>query len=658
MGIRLKIILFVVTVSLQWAGLAAAGELPEQRAAFSRALRAAESGDWQAAAAELPALAGYPLVDDLEGAWLLAQADNVEHARIAEYLAQHPDLYASSRLRIRWLHRLASEGRWNDFLTVYQAGMGRGSNAALDCLALAARMQDPDKTDLSASYRVLWLVGHSQAKECDGPFEALLADGRIGSDLVRQRMRLALNARDFRLAAYLAQRLAEADPALVDLYREMDSQPERELAQQRFRDTEMAREIITHGLLRLARRDPDQSQELWRNRFQGRFAFSALQEASIRREIALWSGRKGLPDGIPRLASLSAGEHSQDSLEWWLRAGLRAGDWKSVAQAVAAMPDAMASEPAWQYWLARAMIENGEQEISGQILLALSQLRNYYGFLAADAMDVPYSYGHSNLPPDETLIASLSQRSDLLRAREWFAVGMHSRGCLEWDRAVAALPAAQQGQASLLAHRWGWHSRAIVTAARQGLFGDLEIRYPPAYLEWFNHYSQQAGIGVGWAMGIARSESLFMPDARSPAGALGLMQLMPGTGAQAAHEIKLGYQGQISLLDPETNISLGTHYLSKMQQRFASHRVLATAAYNAGPNRVETWLPQDTDMQADVWLETVPYKETRTYVRRVLESETIFGWRLLEQPIRLSQVMAPVPAAGKLPALRSALPQD
>jgi len=623
MRTRLHIFLLPGILTLHLAAAASASELLEQRSAFSRALVAAESGDWLGVEAELPALAAYPLLDDLEGAWLLARADTVAHHRIAQYLAQHPDLYASSTLRARWLQRLAHEQRWRDFLEIYQASYRPGSNAALDCLALAARLEKPAKEDLSESYRALWLVGHSQVKECDRPFEFLLATGSIDTGLVRQRMRLALKEREFRLAAYLAQRLGDADRALVDVYRKVDTRPQTELAQQRFRDTGLAREIIVHGLLRLARRDPDLAQELWHQRFQGKFAFSTAQDALVRREIALWSGRRGLPEGVSRLASLSPAEHSQDSLEWWLRAGLRAGDWTSVSGAVAAMPDAMAAKPAWQYWLARAMIEDGEQEISGQILLALAQQRNYYGFLAADLMGVPYAYSHSNVPADEAMIASLSQRPELLRAREWFAVGKHRRGCLEWDKAVATLSAGEQGQASLLAHRWGWHSRAITTAARQGLFGDLEIRYPPAYIDWFNQYAQQAGIGVGWALSIARSESLFMPDAKSPAGALGLMQLMPGTGAQAAREISLGYQGQSSLLDPETNISLGTHYLGKMQQRFASHRVLATAAYNAGPSRVESWLPHDTDMRADVWLETVPYNETRTYVRRVLESE----WR-------------------------------
>jgi soluble lytic murein transglycosylase len=166
----------------------------------------------------------------------------------------------------------------------------------------------------------------------------------------------------------------------------------------------------------------------------------------------------------------------------------------------------------------------------------------------------------------------------------------------------------------------------------------------------FQNSAGLAGIDTAWAMGIARSESLFMPDVKSSAGALGLMQLMPATGASTAREFRIPYRSSDSLLDPQTNILLGTRYLGKMQSIFGNHQVLSTAAYNAGPSRISSWLPVGDEIAAELWIETLPYRETRKYVRRVLESQIIFAWSLGQPELRLRDLLAPVPSALQLQA--------
>jgi len=177
---------------------------------------------------------------------------------------------------------------------------------------------------------------------------------------------------------------------------------------------------------------------------------------------------------------------------------------------------------------------------------------------------------------------------------------------------------------------------ASATAARVGEYDDLELRYPLAFLDDFERLSQKASIPPTWAYGVARSESLFMRDVRSRAGAIGLMQLMPATGREVAREIQLPYTGLNTLTNPQQNIRLGTTYLGQMTERFGGNRVLATAAYNAGPHRVVEWLPEDGSLDARIWIENIPFNETRKYVRRVLEAETIFHWRMTGQLRRLS----------------------
>ena len=198
-------------------------------------------------------------------------------------------------------------------------------------------------------------------------------------------------------------------------------------------------------------------------------------------------------------------------------------------------------------------------------------------------------------------------------------------------------------QAAILADRWGWHSRAIAAVASVGEYDDLSLRYPLAFPEDFKTASRLASIPSTWAYGIARSESLFMRDVRSSAGAVGLMQLMPSTGKRVARSIALPYLGLNTLTTPESNIRLGTTYLGQMAERYGGNRVLATAAYNAGPHRVDEWLPRHAPLDARVWIENIPFNETRSYVRRVLAAETIFHWRLTGQTQRLSPLLQPIP---------------
>ena len=273
--------------------------------------------------------------------------------------------------------------------------------------------------------------------------------------------------------------------------------------------------------------------------------------------------------------------------------------------------------------------------------------RSFYGFLAADKLVKEYAFDNTGLTANEVKVAALESRPEVIRARELYYVGQDGRGRSEWDAVVRNLSDADKMQASILAHRWGWHSRAIAAAASLGEYDDLSIRYPLPYQETFEEFSVQASISSTWAYGIARSESLFMRDVKSHAGAVGLMQLMPATGRDVAREIKLPYSGLATLIDPESNIRLGTTYLGQMAERYGGNQVLATAAYNAGPHRVDRWLPKNGTIDARVWIENIPFNETRKYVKRVLAAQAIFHWRMTGQIRRLTDELLLVQSAAK-----------
>ena len=232
-----------------------------------------------------------------------------------------------------------------------------------------------------------------------------------------------------------------------------------------------------------------------------------------------------------------------------------------------------------------------------------------------------------------------------------FLVGLDGRGRSEWDAVAALLDPEQKVQAAKLASRWGWHSRAISTIASVGQYDDLSLRYPLPYHSTFEQHAATANIPSQWAYGIARSESLFMRDVRSSAGAIGLMQLMPATGREIAATISLPYSGIDTLTNPQSNIRLGTTYLGQMAERYGGNRVLATAAYNAGPHRVDNWLPESGTQDARIWIENIPFNETREYVQRVLAAETIFHWRMTGEIRRLSSELPQVDSESLLAAL-------
>ena len=336
------------------------------------------------------------------------------------------------------------------------------------------------------------------------------------------------------------------------------------------------------------------------------------------------------------LTTLSAGAVNTEVGRWLVRTGLRNHEWTKVIHSIDTMPADEQQKDEWQYWKAIALQGDGEADLAQEILAELATERSYYGFLAADVIGSDYAFSDKPLTDDDVLVAQLAAMPALIRARELFLVGLDGRGRSEWDTAVRNLGRDEKAQAAILAHRWGWHSRAISTVANAGEFDDLSIRYPLPWRADFEQSSKVAGISHSWAYGIARSESLFMRDVRSSAGAIGVMQLMPATGRQTAREIQFPYAGRTTLTDSSSNIRLGTTYLGKMYERFDENRVLATAAYNAGPHRVKAWLPDSGYLDARIWIENIPFRETRKYVRRVLTDEAIFHWRLTGQLRRIS----------------------
>ncbi len=629
---------------------ASADRLDEQRDAFRAVLPQAELGIWDLTPSQQALLEDYVLWPDLRAAWLRARLATAGTTEIDAFLEQYEPLKPARALRYRYALQLAKDGNVERFLDIYDRHYRGLDVARLDCLALQLS-NDAGQGDPLPRARELWLVGHSQAEECDPVFDHLRESGQLDETLYRERYELAIEARSLSLARYLARSLPDGFRADASNWSAAYGEPGKFLDGHEARaDNDTHRRQLIAAIEMLSYDQPDAAAKHW-DRLRSNYRFSADQRTFVARHIALWMARNHRSDSQAFLDALPDAAVDAEVLRWRVRDALRRHDWPSVVTAVQALPDEERQSDQWQYWRGIALAGQGKSAAGLAILQRIAAERSYYGFLAADELRVGYAWSHQALAADDAIIQALAGREDLVRARELFRVGLEGRGRSEWDTAVGQLDPAAQVQAAILAGRWGWHSRAIATAAMNERYDDLNLRYPLAYASQFEQYANDAGIAQSWAYGIARSESLFMRDIRSGAGAIGIMQLMPSTARRTARLLRQPYDGLTTLTDAGSNIRLGTSFLAEMYDRFDNHRVLATAAYNAGPLRVERWLPQGREIDARIWIETIPFQETRDYVRRVLAADTIFHWRLAGETRRMSAALVPVSAAPRLARL-------
>ena len=591
---------------------------------------------------------------DLQGAWLEASIGAADRTEIEAFLDRYGALKPARELRYRYALHLAKSGRTAAFLDLYHAFYQGLDIARLDCLALHAEILSGKAPNVAGRATSLWLVDHSQADECDPVFDYMRGAGLLTAALIEDRYELALSAGRYSLARYLARSLDDARLAEAEAWLSAQKDPVAFLeAAAAGADDPDQRARARWAIERIAYTDAPLAERHWRQ-VRKALKFPGSQAAEVDRHIALWHARQHDPDALRRLNALPQAVTDDEVRRWQARAALAKHEWLDVIAIIAAMPAGQRQEEEWRYWHAVALQRSGSAAEARDVLLDLARQRSYYGFLAADELGLDYAYDHVTVTPDHGALQRLSESPPLIRARELFYVGLESRGRSEWDDAVAMLGHDDKIQAGLLAHRWGWHSRAIATLAAAGQYDDLELRYPLPWPEAFAEAAVTARIPSSWAYGVARSESLFIPDIRSQAGAIGIMQLMPATGRRTAGELNLPYRGLATLTDPASNIRLGATYLGKMLERFEENRVVATAAYNAGPSRVEKWLPASRGLDARIWIENIPYNETRGYVRRVLVSEAIFNWRLTGRTHRLSEGLgtigpAPSRVAGTSP---------
>ncbi len=389
---------------------------------------------------------------------------------------------------------------------------------------------------------------------------------------------------------------------------------------------------------RLARRQSASADVAWQQ-LQTHFGFSEQQRGQILNALALFHATDFDDGALARLAALPAGAQTDATREWRVRVALARQEWMAVLDAIDAMPATQQQDGEWQYFRARALAALKRGDEARRQWATQAGKATFFGFLAADKLDQPYAICPLTLAEDAQREQALLANAGLLRAFELYAVDLPKLARREWSKALQGADQATVRTAADLANRRGWYDRAVFTLSSGDALQLYELRFPLASQDGLVPQAEQAGIEPAWAYGILRAESAWMTDAHSGADARGLMQLLPGTGALVAKRSGLNWGGGDSLYDPATNIALGTRYLAQLADRFNGSPWLASAAYNAGPNRVDQWLAARGTLEPDLFVASIPFKETREYVARVMAFSVIYDWRLHGSAIAMAQRM-------------------
>ena len=619
--------------------VAAAASLAQQRADFIAAENALDRGAMDEFARFEKRLREYPLHPYLVYEALSKRLDAASSREVEDFLHTYRDTPLPWLLRRDWLNHLAGKHRWKEYIAFYRPS----NDVTRQCQYLTALISSGREKEAMQDVEPIWLHGESQPRACDPVFEAWARAGHRTTELIWQRIALAMEAGQWRLAKYLGRTLSDRDKVWVDRWVRLYKSPDAAGDTERYRKAHPYREaMLAQAVRRLARWDGLQALRLW-HQIEPRYPFSAAQIE--RTEHYIVRNLVRIPDAqaYAFIKSVPVGEKDELVHAARIRAALLREDWPQVIEWIEALPGPQREDERWRYWMARALEGNGEIDRARALYASVARERSYYGFMAADHIDADYHLEHTETPVAQTLINEVSNLGAVKRASELFALERWTDGRREWRLATQGLDPDRLKAAAKIAKQNGWHDRAIFTLAKTGYWDDLELRFPLQHAELVEQNANLHGIDIAWVFAVMRQESAFMSHARSHAGAMGLMQLMPATARSVARKVlKRKPPRRHELYEPDTNIALGSAYLKQMKGELGDSSVLATAAYNAGPHRVTRWLP-DRTLPADIWIELVPFKETRGYLRRVLAYTVIYEKRMGKNPTRLNERLHPVP---------------
>ncbi|MDE2408570.1 MAG: lytic transglycosylase domain-containing protein [Xanthomonadaceae bacterium] len=587
------------------------------------------------------ALAGFsaqPLAGWLEYAALRKQLDTLPLVRGNAFVASHKGEVVGETFRNEWLAAVARRNEWPTFLNLWDAGI---DDVGLRCqrlnaLAASNRIDKPWAADAQALWRS---SGKPLPASCDAVFALLAARGELGDSLRWERFDLAINDAQPALMRSIARGMPATDAAQANAFAAYFDQPGADLST--WPKTARSRLVASVALARLAKSAPDRAEVLLPG-VAKTLAFTDADSGRVLAAIALWTVASYLPDSARRLAAVPEAAFDDTLREWRAREALTRSDWAAALAAIRKMPDAQRNDSRWQYLAARTSELAGDTSGAKLLYTQAARKSDFHGFLAADRLNLPYALCPWQLEATPAAKLVVARDPAIVRALQLFQLDRKGWAVREWNAALARFTDAQRQLAVEVAQDNGWFDRGVFALVNVGgkRYPDEQrlymLRFPLHHDATIRREAARNQLDPAWVAAEIRAESVFDPNARSAADARGLMQVLPGTGASVAAKLGLPWGGGNSLYDADTNIALGTAYLRQLLDRYGGKPYQVIAGYNAGPAPLKRWLEQRPNLDADLWIETINYKETRDYVARVLSFSTVYDWRLNGDALRLS----------------------
>lgn len=643
----MRFVLLMIALFSTCVPVAQAADLKQQRDYFMQARQALDAGRMQAFTSLKAELAGYPLTPylDIQQAWKrLDTADTATDNTLIAILHTYADIPETIDLRRAWIGSLAKRGRWP--MVAEQFEQHAGLRDALPDIAMMSDWQHGKQEAALLAYSRIW-PRQKKPSELIAPLHQAWVQAGHPNDAERWARIIQLAGKGhWQEVAALSSSMTKRQKQWLDYWRKLQGKPQSQfehwpasLSHPAPMSDTLPRAVITDGIQRLARQDPAKAhatlQQLKHLNITG---LHPSLYTSMQKKISLHAARQHLQIAGTWLAELPESSRDTETRAWLTRLYLLKQDWKGVLQVLQQMPPAEQQLDNWQYWKARALDAGGRPMEAAGIYTRLAAGRGYYSFLGAEQAGLPYRFDQETIDIPAAVLQGLQDRPGIQRAREWLALGLNNKAEREWYAALTGSDAQTWKAAAALSASWNWPDQVIRAAYRGGAHNALTARFPLHFEGEVLLAADETGLQPSTIRSIIRQESIFNTQAVSPAGARGLMQLMPGTAKMVGRQMGLR-DAHRELFTPLVNIRLGSRYLADMKSRFSDKLALAAAAYNAGPNRVEQWLERTPFESPDIWVEAIPYNETRRYVQHVMAFTIVYQWRENQQPASLNDLL-------------------
>lgn len=576
-------------------------------------------------------LKDYPLYPYLQYQWLSKHLQDTN--TVLTFLHDHTASRYTPLLHSKWLVYLGQNQNWPTVIQYYK----NSQDSELQCYFGLAQYQIGEQKAALETAKPLWLSGKLQPPACDELFQILQASSEINPELIWQRFQNVLEQNNPQLAAQILPLLSATLRSRAEIWLKLHEQPKLAAQAASWKQTDpQAGLLFAHTIMRWLNTDMEAALQTW-DKEKSTFQIPADIVAETEKRLAMELAFRRDSRAYPRL-SIYAGS-DQAAQEWRVRAALSQQDWRSVIAALADLNQTQKLEDKWQYWLARALAQTGQTQEAAIIYQIIAKNRSFYAFLAAEKLQQPIALNHRPLEVSAQAIEQLQQQHEFMAVKELLAIDRRAEATRQWWHATAELDTQQLEAAAKLAQQMDWPSIAIFTLAKANNWDDMELRFPLQYSTLTQDSATVQALDPALLYALIRQESAFDPYAGSTAGAIGLMQLMPRTAKQIAGEINQSWNNDFNLLNPQINIKFGSYYFKKILNQFDGNIVLATAAYNAGPLKIKSWRPKSQTLPADIWIETIPYKETRGYVSSVIMYTLIYQQRLNRNNLKATDLL-------------------